>query len=325
MKALKLTTALVALMAVSGAANAAPKAIVDLTDFNAIGDTATETTAITAANTALDGAASVAGSIAKYDAAMSAFVTAVTDADEKTKAGTYQTEINALVVKVRAATTKEDRDAAVAELKAKVEAFEADTFNSGVTERGAANTAFAEIHDAASGTLFSLVSNQNTLVARTTSIGSTNIADIAGDTTNVARFVADVLVEDVKTGTAGTAALGKDMTLETALQSFTAVEQRLDTNSAAISSNTRRIVSLEEDVSDLEGGVAMAIAMANAPVVSGGANGFSLSGGFGHFKGNTAGAVKAAFLPMENVAITASVATDFEDNISAGGGIGFAF
>lgn len=115
---------------------------------------------------------------------------------------------------------------------------------------------------------------------------------------------------------------GADERIRTAHTNF---DNRISANEAAISSNTSRIVSLEEDVDELKSGVAMAIAIANAPVLEGGQNGFSLSGGFGNFKGQSAGSLKAAFLPMPNMAITASVATDFDDNVSAGAGLGFAF
>ncbi len=101
--------------------------------------------------------------------------------------------------------------------------------------------------------------------------------------------------------------------------------ERITANTDAIASNSSRIVSLEEDVDELQAGVAMAIAIANAPIIQGGMNGLSLSGGFGHFKGKSAGSMKAAFMPMENVAITASVATDFDENVAAGAGIGFSF
>ncbi|MFS8185010.1 YadA C-terminal domain-containing protein [Pseudovibrio denitrificans] len=101
--------------------------------------------------------------------------------------------------------------------------------------------------------------------------------------------------------------------------------ERITANSDAIANNSSRIVSLEEDVDELQAGVAMAIAIANAPIIQGGYNGLSLSGGFGHFKGKSAGSMKAAFMPMDNMAITASVATDFDDNVAAGAGLGFSF
>lgn len=65
--------------------------------------------------------------------------------------------------------------------------------------------------------------------------------------------------------------------------------ERITANTDAIASNSSRIVSLEEDVDELQAGVAMAIAIANAPIIQGGMNGLSLSGGFGHFKGKSAG------------------------------------
>ncbi|KZL26246.1 YadA C-terminal domain-containing protein [Pseudovibrio sp. Ad37] len=99
----------------------------------------------------------------------------------------------------------------------------------------------------------------------------------------------------------------------------------ISTNAANISSNTSSIVSLEQDVDELRSGVAMAVAIANAPVLQGGKNGISVSGGFGHFKGKAASALKVAFLPTENMAVTASVATDFSNNVTAGAGLGFSF
>lgn len=101
--------------------------------------------------------------------------------------------------------------------------------------------------------------------------------------------------------------------------------RNIATNSANIASNTSRIVSLEEDVSELRSGVAMAVAIANAPVVSGGKNGISVSGGIGHFQGKTASAVKLAYSPTDTMAINTSVATDFDGGVTAGAGVGFAF
>lgn len=97
-------------------------------------------------------------------------------------------------------------------------------------------------------------------------------------------------------------------------------------NTAGIASNTGRISNLEHSVNDLEGGVAMALATANAPIVFGnGSTNFSFSGGFGVYKSDVAGAIRAAFIPMPNVAITASVAFAGGGQISGGGGVGIAF
>lgn len=97
------------------------------------------------------------------------------------------------------------------------------------------------------------------------------------------------------------------------------------TNASNISANSSSIVSLEQDVDELRSGVAMAVAIANAPVLQGGKNGISVSGGFGHFKGKAASALKVAYLPTEHMVLTASVATDFNNSITAGAGMGFSF
>lgn len=113
--------------------------------------------------------------------------------------------------------------------------------------------------------------------------------------------------------------------IDTNKQNIATNTANISTNAANISSNTSSIVSLEQDVDELRSGVAMAVAIANAPVLQGGKNGISVSGGFGHFKGKAASALKVAFLPTENMAVTASVATDFSNNVTAGAGLGFSF
>ncbi|EEA94882.1 YadA-like family protein [Pseudovibrio sp. JE062] len=145
-----------------------------------------------------------------------------------------------------------------------------------------------------------------------------NLKSINQNTTNITSNTSQIGVnkENISknTGriTANTSAIGQNTT-------------NIATNAANISSNTDRIVSLENDVDELRSGVAMAVAIANAPVLQGGKHGFSVSGGFGHFKGKGASALKVAFLPTENMAVTASVATDFSNNVTAGAGLGFSF
>ena len=73
-------------------------------------------------------------------------------------------------------------------------------------------------------------------------------------------------------------------------------------------------------------GIAMAMAMANAPIIYGGETGFSISAGFGHFDGSSAGSARISFSPPENnFAITGSIASDFKDRVAFGAGAGFAF
>ena len=95
-------------------------------------------------------------------------------------------------------------------------------------------------------------------------------------------------------------------------------------NAKAIAGNSMRLDSLEEDVDALKGGVAMAVAIANAPIITNGENAFSLSGGLGYYEDAFALSAKGAFMPTNNVAITGSVATDFE-GFTAGAGIGIGF
>ena len=96
-------------------------------------------------------------------------------------------------------------------------------------------------------------------------------------------------------------------------------------NTNAIANNTNRIATLEDDVENLKGGVAMAIAIANAPIVSNGDNKFSLSGGVGYYEDAFALSLKSAFMPTNNMAITASVASDLQNNFAVGAGIGIGF
>ena len=96
-------------------------------------------------------------------------------------------------------------------------------------------------------------------------------------------------------------------------------------NAAAIAHNTNRIDALEDDVDNLKSGVAMAIAIANAPIITNGTNKFSVSGGIGYYENKTAFSLKGAYMPTDNIAITGSVASDLQNNFAAGAGVGFAF
>ena len=85
-----------------------------------------------------------------------------------------------------------------------------------------------------------------------------------------------------------------------------------------------RITTLENDVDDLREGVALAMAMANAPIILDGDKQFSLSVGLGFYDSEAAGSVKAAMKLGQNGILTGSVA--FSENETAGGvGVGFGF
>ena len=85
-----------------------------------------------------------------------------------------------------------------------------------------------------------------------------------------------------------------------------------------------RITTLESDVSDLRVGVALAMAMANAPIVLDGDKKFSISVGLGFYDSEAAGSVKAAMKLGQNGILTGSAA--FSDNETAAGvGVGFGF
>ena len=85
-----------------------------------------------------------------------------------------------------------------------------------------------------------------------------------------------------------------------------------------------RFTNLEEDVSSLKGGVAMALATANAPILLQGDKTFSLSLGLGFYDDQTAGAVKGAFRINNNAIVTGSLAVAGE-NVGGGVGIGIGF
>lgn len=124
---------------------------------------------------------------------------------------------------------------------------------------------------------------------------------------------------------------------DAALTGVQSLDQRMDAfesggTTAVIAraqSNTARIEALEgrldAGLSDLENGIAMAIAMASAPVLYGGKYGFSVSGGFGNYKDKTAFSVKTAWTPNSRFGINASVASDLDGQFAFGGGAGFSF
>lgn len=85
-----------------------------------------------------------------------------------------------------------------------------------------------------------------------------------------------------------------------------------------------RITSLEDDVTSLKGGVAMAMAAANAPVLLQGDKNFSVSLGLGFYDDQAAGAVKGAFKINNNAVLTGSLALA-SDNVGGGLGIGIGF
>ena len=96
-------------------------------------------------------------------------------------------------------------------------------------------------------------------------------------------------------------------------------------NTQAIESNSARLDLVEDEIDGLKSGVAMAIAIANAPIISNGTNKFSLSGGVGYYDEAVAMSLKGAFMPRDNIAITGSLAYDFEEDYALGIGAGIAF
>ena len=103
-------------------------------------------------------------------------------------------------------------------------------------------------------------------------------------------------------------------------------------NINAIQANTGRIDeafmqldTLTEDVDKLKSGVAMAVAIGNAPIVRAEGKRFSLSGGVGYFDTEIAAAIKFAMVPTDYSVVNVSVGYDFGDNYTIGAGAGFAF
>ena len=116
------------------------------------------------------------------------------------------------------------------------------------------------------------------------------------------------------------------------LQSIIDVEAENGNYADAISANSGRIDAaftqldtLTEDVSELKSGVAMAVAIANAPVVRAPGKKFSVSGGVGYYDTEIAAAIKFAVVPTDFSAVNVSVGYDFGDNYTLGAGAGFAF
>ena len=140
---------------------------------------------------------------------------------------------------------------------------------------------------------------------------SKNTTEIKNNTTSIAQTV-----ERINT------AFERIDTNWTAIQKN---QEAVTKNTAAIAHNSNRIDTLEGEIDGLKGGVAMAIAIANAPIVTNGTNKFSLAGGMGYYEDAFALSIKGAFMPTDNIAITGSVATDLQDSFSAGAGVGFAF
>lgn len=85
-----------------------------------------------------------------------------------------------------------------------------------------------------------------------------------------------------------------------------------------------RITNLEDSVDGLKGGLAMAMATANAPLLLQGDKTFSLSLGLGFYDDKTAGALKGGLKLSDNAILSGSVAFG-DDNIGGGVGIGIGF
>ena len=110
----------------------------------------------------------------------------------------------------------------------------------------------------------------------------------------------------------------------------------ISANTTNISSNSSRIDAfenqtigrfdrIERSVKNVESGVAMAMSMANAPMVFGPGKRLSLSLGAGFFEGHAAGSFRTAIMPNENLVISGTVAADNIGRFSAGMGVGMSF
>lgn len=177
------------------------------------------------------------------------------------------------------------------------------------------------------------VENVRSLAASADSMAKTsrdmaNNASVAAQNANQAAIEA----EDAATKAQQTADNASDKADEAITQTLN-LDQRMRAfedgfgvaDVSQIHSNTKRIDALEDNINELEQGIAMAIAMANAPVIYGGERGFSLSGGVGSYKGKTAFSLKSAWTRPDRFGITASMASDLDGQFAFGGGVGFAF
>ena len=91
-----------------------------------------------------------------------------------------------------------------------------------------------------------------------------------------------------------------------------------------INSNMMATQRNREDIDKNTEGIALAMAIANAPVILDGDKTFSLSIGLGFFDDATAGAFKGALKLAPNAILTGSVAVT-DDEVGGGVGVGFGF
>ena len=91
-----------------------------------------------------------------------------------------------------------------------------------------------------------------------------------------------------------------------------------------INSNMMATIRNRQDIDKNTQGIALAMAIANAPIVLQDDQQFSLSLGMGFFDSETAGAIKGAMKLAPNTILSGSVAFT-EDEVGGGFGVGFGF
>jgi len=143
---------------------------------------------------------------------------------------------------------------------------------------------------------------------------------VVGDSTEIG--VLDQLADDQDTNFL----LNNDVQsiVTTNRQNIATNQQNIATNAANIQSNTNRIESLEDDVDELFGGVALSMAMSNAPLIDDG-NTFFASGGVGFYGGETGYAARLGFMPTDNVVINGSIGGSSSGEVGGGVGAGIGF
>ena len=130
-----------------------------------------------------------------------------------------------------------------------------------------------------------------------------DLADNAVDSNKIKNNT--ILSEDIKDGTIGFVDLAPE------------VNDKIKANMMATIKN-------REDIDKNTQGIALAMAIANAPIVLQDDQQFSLSLGMGFFDSETAGAIKGAMKLAPNTILSGSVAFT-EDEVGGGFGVGFGF
>ena len=98
------------------------------------------------------------------------------------------------------------------------------------------------------------------------------------------------------------------------------VQAQLIANSALLDQHSATLARHEEHLSDLDAAIAMALALANIPVVPG--KTFSLGMAAGTYNSEESLAVKLSWIPEKNVIVSGGLAADTRDQLS--GAVGFA-